>query len=676
VTLNGVSIPISFWSATSVVATVPSGATSGLVVVSVAPSMNDSNPVMFEVTSQPLPIPWLDQDIGAVGQAGSATYSSGVFTVNGSGSGGVVGSSDEMHFVYQPLSGDGSIVARVVSTQGGYTPEAGVMIRETLLSGAIDAFTEYVSPYIYFYDRPSTGASSNNQGSVGSLTLPYWVEVVRTGNLFSTFTSPNGTNWTQLDSSQTITMAQNAYIGFYMSSDSNSYLDTATFDNVSVTIGTTPFVSGISPVLGGLGSSVTITGSNFGSTQGTSTVTFNGAVAGSITSWSNSQIVATVPTGATTGPVAVTVNSIESPANPTFTVITPVLSSVTPPAAEIGGQVTLTGTDFGSQGQVSFNGTSAYVYSWSDTSIVVTVPAGATTGPVTVTEDGVASNGVSFTVTGQLAITGVSPGAGAVGSSVTITGTGFGSSQSDSALTFNGTTATSITSWSNTQITAVVPAGTTTGPVTVDVAGITVDGPTFEVSSSVQLSDSLGNQSTYTSVMTGGKWYVSTAQGSGCSSCTVRGSIQYQYDGLGNLLSTTDELGYTTSYTYDSYNNRTSESQPAVSAGTPTTSYTYNSFGEVLTMTDPLGHVTTYTYDANGNLTSVTTPTPNGNTGGSVTQFAYNSLGELTQMTDPLGQTDHEHHRSAIERHELSVRLAREPHCCDRCARSSDEFYL
>ena len=126
--------------------------------------------------------------------------------------------------------------------------------------------------------------------------------------------------------------------------------------------------------------------------------------------------------------------------------------------------------------------------------------------------------------------------------------------------------------------------------------------------------------------MTGGKWYLSTAQGSGCSSCTVRGTIQYQYDGKGNVLSFTDELARVKSYTYDSSDDVTSTVEPAVGGSNPTWLYTYNSFGQVLIATDPLGHVTTNTYDSHGNLLSVTTPAPNSNTAASVTQFAYNSL--------------------------------------------------
>jgi YD repeat-containing protein len=634
VLLNGTPMTVNSWSSTSIIITIASGASSGLLIVSTAPTMNDSNAVDFTVTNQPLPTPWLDQDVGVTGAMGSASFTSGIFTVNGAGS-GVAGSADGFHFVYQPLSGDGSIVARVTSVQ--YNAAAGVVIRETLSPGASEAAT-VLSNYNYIgsFVRTSKGGTVTEPADINN-GLPYWLELVRDGNSFTSYGSPDGVNWTQIGSTQTISMAQNVYIGLMVASQTPGTLYTATFDNVSATIGTTPFVSGILPIIGGIDSPVTITGSNFGASQGSSTVSFNGLIATSVTSWSDSQIVASVPTGATTGPVAVAVNSIQSVANPTFTVVNPIIVSVSPPAAPPFGIITITGSGFGlDDDPVSFNGTVVYPVSWGNTSITVQVPSNATSGPLAVIEGTVPSNSVQFTVTEGLTVTAMSPTSGQVGTTVTITGTGFGSVQSDSAVTFNDTTA-SIVSWSDTSIVAIVPAGASTGPVTVEVASITVDGPVFQITSSVQLSDSFGHQTTYSSVISGGKWYVSSAQGSGCSSCTLRGNIQYQYDANGNLLSTTDELGHTTSYSYDSNNDVTSVAQPSVSGGAPNTTYTYNSFGEVLTQTNPLGNVTTNTYDSRGNLTSVTSPSPGNGGAASVTQFAYNGLGELTQITDPLG---------------------------------------
>ena len=278
VLLNGTAVTINTWSGTSISITIPGGATSGPLVVSVAPGMNDSNPVMFTVTTQPLPSSWLDQDVGTTGVGGKASYANGVFTVTGAGA-QIYGTADAFHFVYQPLSGDGTIVARLISVQGGSGFVApGVMIRETLTAASTNAETADWAAYssIYFDARTSTGASTTPYSSV-SETLPYWVKVSRSGNIFSSYTSPDGVNWTQRGTSQTINMAQNVYVGLAVNSGSASALATATFDDVSINIPVAPppnFSLSSSP------SSVTVVQG----ASGTSTITvapqggFNGSV--------------------------------------------------------------------------------------------------------------------------------------------------------------------------------------------------------------------------------------------------------------------------------------------------------------------------------------------------------------------------------------------------------------
>jgi len=145
--------------------------------------------------------------------------------------------------------------------------------------------------------------------------------------------------------------------------------------------------------------SVTITGTNFGATQGASTVTFHG-IAATPTSWSGTSIAAPVPVGATTGNVVVMVNGVAS-VGAAFTVIpTPDIGSLLPPAAAVGAPVTITGANFGAtQGAstLTFNGVTATPTSWSSNSIVAPVPPGPTTGNVVVTVNGIASAGAAFT---------------------------------------------------------------------------------------------------------------------------------------------------------------------------------------------------------------------------------------------------------------------------------------
>ena len=126
-----------------------------------------------------------------------------------------------------------------------------------------------------------------------------------------------------------------------------------------------------------------------------------------------------VPAGATTGNVVVTVGGVASN-GVSFTVLaTPTISSLSPTSGAVGASVTITGTNFGvdardEHGDVQRDYGNADK-SWSATSIVVPVPAGATTGNVVVTVGGVASNGVSFTVLATPTISSLSPTSGAVG---------------------------------------------------------------------------------------------------------------------------------------------------------------------------------------------------------------------------------------------------------------------
>ncbi|MFH0801224.1 MAG: IPT/TIG domain-containing protein [bacterium] len=74
-----------------------------------------------------------------------------------------------------------------------------------------------------------------------------------------------------------------------------------------------PVITSLSPTSGDVGTPITISGSNFGDSQGSSTVLFtDGASAGQATSWSAGNIVVNVPAGAVTGSVTVTVGGVTS----------------------------------------------------------------------------------------------------------------------------------------------------------------------------------------------------------------------------------------------------------------------------------------------------------------------------------------------------------------------------
>src|SRR5947199_330277 len=108
-----------------------------------------------------------------------------------------------------------------------------------------------------------------------------------------------------------------------------------------------PTISSLSPSSGAVGASVTITGTNFGSTQGNSTVKFNGTAA-TPTSWNATSIVAPVPSGATTGNVVVHASGVDSNGVSFTAYPAPSISSLSPTSGPTGASVTISGSNFGS----------------------------------------------------------------------------------------------------------------------------------------------------------------------------------------------------------------------------------------------------------------------------------------------------------------------------------------
>jgi RHS repeat-associated protein len=226
------------------------------------------------------------------------------------------------------------------------------------------------------------------------------------------------------------------------------------------TVNLTPSISGFSPSSGAVGLSVTINGMNF---TGVTSVKFNGTAA-IITSKTDIQLKATVPTNATTGKIAVTTPGGTATSATDFTVA-PRITSFSPTSGPEGTSVTINGANFTGTTSVKFNGTSAGYGVTTSIKIMATVPAGATTGKISVTTAaGTATSAGNFTVKPN--ITGFAPTSGKVGDPVTITGTTF----TGASVKFNGTTAT-INSNNGTVIQTAVPANATTGPISVTTPG-------------------------------------------------------------------------------------------------------------------------------------------------------------------------------------------------------------
>src|SRR5438552_2836888 len=281
---------------------------------------------------------------------------------------------------------------------------------------------------------------------------------------------------------------------------------------VTVSNASPPTITSFTPGSGPVGASVTINGTNFtgasavlfngtsasftvnsatamtttvpaGATSGPISVTTSDGTASSASSFtvinpptipnftvsSATAITATVPAGATSGPISVTTPGGTASSAASFTVINPpTISSFTPSSGPVGTSVTISGTNFNGATAVLFNSVSASFTVGSATAITTTVPAGATSGPISVTTPGgTASSAASFTVINPPTITSFTPGSGPVGTTVTISGTNFTGA---TAVLFNRASA-SFTVSSATAITTTVPAGATSGPISVTTPG-------------------------------------------------------------------------------------------------------------------------------------------------------------------------------------------------------------
>jgi uncharacterized repeat protein (TIGR03803 family) len=141
--------------------------------------------------------------------------------------------------------------------------------------------------------------------------------------------------------------------------------------------------------------------------------------------------------------------------------------SFLPVARPVGGVVEILGQGFTGGTGVSFNGTAATFTVKSDTYLTATVPAGATTGNITVTESsGTLTSNKIFRVLPQ--IFSFSPTSGAASTSVVITGNSFNGA---TEVVFACGQAATFTVNSDTQITATVPAGAMTGTISVVTPG-------------------------------------------------------------------------------------------------------------------------------------------------------------------------------------------------------------
>jgi uncharacterized repeat protein (TIGR03803 family) len=236
----------------------------------------------------------------------------------------------------------------------------------------------------------------------------------------------------------------------------------------SISTGLSPFVV-LETRSGKVGAKVMILGMNL---TGSTAVEFNGVNANTFSVHAG-DILATVPAGATTGYVTVTTLGGSLKSSTKFDVI-PQISSLAPTDGLVGTSVTLMGASLTQTTAVTFGGVKATSFSViSDTEVTVIVPTGAKTGKIAITTSGgSATSADSFSVTPHIAS--FTPSSGAAGTSVTVNGSGL---TGVTKVEFHGVTA-SFTAVSGSKLTATVPIGATTGPISITTPGGTATSTT------------------------------------------------------------------------------------------------------------------------------------------------------------------------------------------------------
>ena len=424
-----------------------------------------------------------------------------------------------------------------------------------------------------------------------------------------------------------------------MEGDIEGTLNGTADSTVTVPLPPPPTISGVTPGRGPHNTVVQISGANFGSTQGSSTVTFNG-VAASPTAWGTAAI--TVPVSATTTTeqtISATVTTGAGSANRNF-IITPVphIASLNPGTGVLGQSVTISGSSFlaaqaDGASTVTLGGSALTPTSWSDTSIGFTVPQSAQSGPVVVTVAGNASNSATFTLittgtiagtitratggtalsgaTVQAVLAGVTKGTATTAGNgsysipnlnpgiydVRVLATGFSSEVRSTTVSVNATTTVNV---------AMLQPGSLSGKVTQSDGVTPISGAAVTIySGSIQKGSASTNGT--------GDYSVANLHP---GAFTVRAAdVGYR----------TKEQGATVTE-----NTNTTSNLSLDPAGTGGVGYVYDELGRLVQVTDPSGDSAIYRYDAVGNIIAIERP---GSTTVSISEFTPNSGPAGTTVT-------------------------------------------
>jgi hypothetical protein len=194
------------------------------------------------LTVLPWPQPWQTNIVNPTPTPVPApVYNNGLMTVCGSGIGVEGTTGDSFSFFNQTLTGDGQIVARLLSLHEadpqGSDPlaAAGVMIRESLDPGSKHVLLAVQTNALIFGRRLATDDYSTSN-SITAMNVnggtPCWLRLMRLGNTFVGLYSGDGSNWVY-GWFTTVNMSNQVLVGVAVTSHHEDGIATATLDNLA-----------------------------------------------------------------------------------------------------------------------------------------------------------------------------------------------------------------------------------------------------------------------------------------------------------------------------------------------------------------------------------------------------------------------------------------------------------
>lgn len=182
-------------------------------------------------------VPGTSVDVGKVGTPGFATYeeATGRFFVSGAGS-NIWGTADSFHYVWQRLTGDSQLTARVVSERDtGEFAKAGLTIGDASPSAARVILDVKPDGGIEFMTRATSGGSMTFVAG-STMSFPVWLRLTRAGNTFTGEISHDGQAWTTVGTTD-VALSSSVPGGFAVTSENPALLNAAVLDNFAETTG-------------------------------------------------------------------------------------------------------------------------------------------------------------------------------------------------------------------------------------------------------------------------------------------------------------------------------------------------------------------------------------------------------------------------------------------------------